>query len=138
MARSIIELPSDLDGDYEVYLNGVQQAYVDFDVDERVLVFNQPPRKDRISGWRWFLDAWSVGTYRQNDTIDIRYEVDGQPRLAHGLEISLVREGRHGIFPSPPLHVVSSHGRRWPRDRTGERHTDGSAHQPAAHYAAGG
>jgi hypothetical protein len=42
MARSIIELPSDLDGDYEVYLNGVQQAYVDFDVDERVLVFNQP------------------------------------------------------------------------------------------------
>jgi len=52
MARSIIELPSDLDGDYEVYLNGVQQAYVDFDVDERVIVFNQPLRKDRISGWR--------------------------------------------------------------------------------------
>ncbi len=29
-ARSIVELPGDLHGDYEVYLNGVhQQAYVD-------------------------------------------------------------------------------------------------------------
>lgn len=28
MARSIIELPSDLDGDYEVYLNGVLQQGV--------------------------------------------------------------------------------------------------------------
>ena len=93
MARSIIELPSDLDGDYEVYLNGVlQQAYVDSGVDERVLVFDRPLRKDRISGWRWFLGAWGVGTYRQNDTVDIRYEVEGQPRVAHGLEVSLVRD----------------------------------------------
>ncbi len=90
-ARSIIELPSDLDDDYEVYLNGVlQQVYVDFDVDERVLVFDRPLRKDRISGWRWFLGAWGVGTYRQNDTVDIRYEVDGHPRVAHGLEVTLV------------------------------------------------
>ncbi len=33
-ARSIVELPGDLNGDHEVYLNGVlQQAYVDFDVE---------------------------------------------------------------------------------------------------------
>lgn len=92
-ARSIVELPSDVEGDYGVYLNGVlQQPYVDFDVEDRRLVFALPLRKDRISGWRWFVGAWGVGTYRQNDTIDVRYEVDGQPRVAHGLEISLIME----------------------------------------------
>lgn len=88
-ARSTVELPADVDGDYEVYLNGVpQQPDVDFDVEGRVLVFPRSLRKDRISGWRWFLGAWGVGTYRQDDTIDIRYEVDSAPRVAHGLELS--------------------------------------------------
>jgi len=92
-ARSVVELTPDVAGDYDVYLNGVlQQPYVDFDVEDRHLIFNQPLRKDRISGWRWFLGAWGVGTYRQNDAIDVRYEVDGQPRVAHGLEISLIAE----------------------------------------------
>jgi hypothetical protein len=92
-ARSIVELPAEVDGDYEVYLNGVlQQPYVDFDVEERVLVFNRSLRRDRISGWRWFLGAWGVGTYRQDDTVDIRYEVDGQPRVAHGLEVTPTSE----------------------------------------------
>jgi hypothetical protein len=95
-ARSIVELPSDVADDYEVYLNGVlQQPDVDFDVEERVLIFNRALRKDRISRWRWFLGAWGVGTYRQNDTVDVRYEIDGQPRVAHGLEISLAS-------PEPP------------------------------------
>jgi hypothetical protein len=92
-AHSIVELPSDLDGDYEVYLNGVlQQAYVDFDVEGLTLVFSRPLQKDRISGWRWFLGAWGVGTYRQNDTVDIRYEVDGTLRVAHDLEVALVSD----------------------------------------------
>lgn len=88
-ARSIVELPGEIDRDYEVYLNGVrQEAYVDFDVEGHVLVFERPLQKDRISGWRWFLGAWGVGTYRQNDTVDVRYELDGTPRVAHGLEIT--------------------------------------------------
>ncbi len=92
-ARAIVELPGDIDGDYEVYLNGVrQEAYVDFDVEGGVLVFNRPLQKDRISGWRWFLGAWGVGTYRQNDTVDIRYEVGGAPRVAHGREITLLND----------------------------------------------
>jgi hypothetical protein len=70
----------------------LQQPYVDFDVEDRHLVFALPLRKDRISGWRWFLGAWGVGTYRQNDTVDVRYEVEGQPHVAHGLEISLITE----------------------------------------------
>jgi hypothetical protein len=47
-------------------------------------------RKDKISGWRWLLGAWGVGTYRQNDSVDVRYEApDGSPRVAEGLEIEL-------------------------------------------------
>ena len=54
----------------------------------RLLVFERDLRKDKISGWRWLLGAWGVGTYRQNDSVDVRYEApDGSPRVAEGLEI---------------------------------------------------
>jgi hypothetical protein len=51
------------------------------------LVFERELRKDKVSGWRWFLGAWGVGTYRQNDSVDIRYTLDGRPKVAEGLEI---------------------------------------------------
>ncbi len=51
-------------------------------------MFEQDLRKDKISGWRWLLGAWGVGTYRQNDSVDVRYEApDGSPRVAEALEI---------------------------------------------------
>ena len=51
-------------------------------------IFKRELRKDKISGWRWLLGAWGVGTYRQNDSVDVRYEAaDGSPRVAEGLEI---------------------------------------------------
>ena len=57
-------------------------------VREGALVFERELRKDKISGWRWLLGAWGVGTYRQNDSVDVRYEAaDGSPRVAEGLEI---------------------------------------------------
>jgi hypothetical protein len=90
MVRSIVTLPHDLDiyDEFDVYVNGVpQHADLDFTIEGRNLVFERPLRKDRISGWRWVLGAWGVGTYRQDDTIDIRYEVDGDGRLAHDLAI---------------------------------------------------
>ena len=73
----------------EVFLNGVPQRLgSDFSVREGALVFEQELRKDKISGWRWLLGAWGVGTYRQNDSVDVRYEApDGSPRVAEGLEI---------------------------------------------------
>ena len=37
------------------------------------LVFARALRKDKVSGWRWFLGAWGVGTYRQDDSVDVRY-----------------------------------------------------------------
>ena len=88
MTRSVVELPPDVADDFHVYLNGVRQHVgLDFQVDGRTLIFERPLRKDRVSGWRWFLGAWGVGTYRQDDTIDIRYEIDGDTRLAHALPI---------------------------------------------------
>ena len=89
MNKSKVRLPRDLRGSYEVYLNGVpQQAGVDYQVREGSLVFQRELVKDKISGWRWLLGAWGVGTYRQNDSVDVRYEAaDGSPRVAEGLEI---------------------------------------------------
>jgi hypothetical protein len=89
VSKSRIRLPRDLRGGYEVFINGVpQKPGVDFNVHEGALVFERELRKDRISGWRWLLGAWGVGTYRQNDSVDVRYEAaDGSPRVAEGLEI---------------------------------------------------
>jgi hypothetical protein len=89
MARSRVKLPRELRGPYEVYVNGVAQRLGDdYTVREGVLVFERELRKDRISGWRWLLGAWGVGTYRQDDSVDVRYEAaDGSPRVAEGLEI---------------------------------------------------
>ena len=89
MSKSLVKLPRDVREPYDVYLNGVaQQLGSDFSVREGSLVFEQELRKDKISGWRWLLGAWGVGTYRQNDSVDVRYHApDGSPRLAEALEI---------------------------------------------------
>jgi hypothetical protein len=89
MSRSKVMLPRGVRAPYEVYLNGVPQRLgVDFNVREGALVFERELRKDKISGWRWLLGAWGVGTYRQNDSVDVRYETtDGSPQVAEGLEI---------------------------------------------------
>ena len=87
--HSTVRLPAGVGLDYEVYVNGVrQQEGTDYDTDGRRLVFTRALRKDRISGWRWLLGAWGVGTYRQDDTVDVRYELEGEPKVAHALEIA--------------------------------------------------
>lgn len=93
MAQSRVRIPSFVQGSFEVYVSGVpQRAGTDYEVDGRYLVFDRELRKDKVSGWRWFLGAWGVGTYRQDDSVDLRYEVDGQPRVAEGLEIEAVED----------------------------------------------
>jgi hypothetical protein len=93
MAPSIVKLPRDVGDEFEVYVNGVpQQPGLDFYVDRHALIFDRPLHKDRISGWRWLLGAWGVGTYRQDDTVDVRYERDGETRLAHALAITVQDE----------------------------------------------
>jgi hypothetical protein len=91
VALSVVRLPSDVRAPFEVYVNGVrQQLGEDFSVQGGALVFERELRKDRISGWRWFLGAWGVGTYRQDDSVDVRYErADGSPAVAEKLDIEL-------------------------------------------------
>jgi hypothetical protein len=89
MARSIVKLPAEVREPYEVFVNGVpQREGVDFQAKGRTLMFERELRKDHISKRRWLLGAWGVGTYKQDDSIDVRYEApDGSPRLAEALDI---------------------------------------------------
>ena len=89
MARSVVQLPAAVREPYDVYVNGVhQEPGIDFRREGRRLIFDRELKKDRISGWRWFLGAWGVGTYRQDDSVDVRWErTDGSAAVAEGLEI---------------------------------------------------
>ncbi len=91
MARSLARLPAEVRSPFDVYVNGVrQEPGRDYRVEAGALVFDRELRKDVISKRRWFLGAWGVGTYRQDDVIDVRYDgPDGVPRVAHALDIEL-------------------------------------------------
>ena len=86
---SVVPLPPGVRAPFDVYVNGVHQAEgTDFDVVDDTLVFERELRKEgKLGFWRWFLGAWGVGTYRQNDSVDVRYELDGRPVLLEGLDI---------------------------------------------------
>ncbi|MGO9823255.1 MAG: hypothetical protein ACLPTJ_21710, partial [Solirubrobacteraceae bacterium] len=91
MARSIVSLPTDVGiyDEFEIYINGVlQEPDLDYHLHGHALIFDRALRKDTISGWRWLLGAWGVGTYRQDDTVDVRYQADGEMRLRHRLPIT--------------------------------------------------
>jgi len=74
-----------------VFLNGVpQEEGRDFEVDGRMLVFERELAIDKIGFWRWFLGAWGVGTYRQDDSVDVRYRAGGRTRVAEKLPLKRV------------------------------------------------
>ena len=91
MPRSVVRLPPQVPpGRFDVFLNGVpQRRDVDYRVEGRALVFDRDLRKEgRLGFWRWFLGAWGIGTYRKNDTVDVRYERGGRTLVAHALDIT--------------------------------------------------
>ena len=90
MPRSVVPLPSEVRSPFIVYLNGVRQTLgEDFEVQGGALIFERLLKKDKVSGKRWLLGAWGVGTYRQDDSIDVSWtKADGQPAVAERLEIS--------------------------------------------------
>ncbi|MDX6670241.1 MAG: hypothetical protein QOI91_604 [Solirubrobacteraceae bacterium] len=89
MDRWRVKLPPGVRPPFEVYANGVpQREGADYEVGDGVLLFERPlAQEGRLGAWRWFLGAWGIGTYRKNDTIDVRYEAGGRPMVAHALEI---------------------------------------------------
>jgi hypothetical protein len=83
--RSLIELPPQVRGAFEVYLNGVQQhPGVDFRQVGQTLVFErQLAGEGRLGFWRWLsLFLGVAGTYRRNDSIDVIYQHDGRRVVA--------------------------------------------------------
>ena len=89
MEKWRVRLPAGVREPYTVFLNGVrQQEGTDYEVRRGVLEFDKPLAKEgRLGLGRWFLGAWGIGTYRKNDTVDVAWEVDGRPRVAHALDI---------------------------------------------------
>lgn len=94
MPRSVARLPSQVQPPFEVYVSGVPQIEGDdYEVRGRELVFEgRVLRKDEVSGWRWLLGSIGIGTYRQDDSIDVRYTLDGRPMVAEGLPVEVVDE----------------------------------------------
>jgi hypothetical protein len=98
---SFVRLPSDVRSPFEVYVNGVRQELgSDYQVRDGVLCFHRHLAKDTISKKRWLIGACGVGTYRQNDSVDVRYETSRGVRLAEGLPI-LEPASRPTGRPSP-------------------------------------
>ena len=86
---SRVRLPRGVRTPYTVYLNSVRPAEGrDYRVDGPWLVFDAELAKEgRLGFWRWFWGAWGIGTYRKDDKVDVAWEIDGHPQVAHALEI---------------------------------------------------
>ena len=91
-SESRVPLPKGVTSPYTVYLNGVrQEPGSDFQVREGALIFPRELVKEgKLGFWKWFWGAWGIGTYGRNDQVDVSWEVDGRPRVAHALEIERV------------------------------------------------
>jgi hypothetical protein len=71
-----------------VYVNGVRQELgTDYRVSSGELVFERELVRQKLGPGAWFMGIWGIGTYKRNDEVDVRYELDGRTMLAHGLEI---------------------------------------------------
>jgi hypothetical protein len=89
VAQSRVKLPAGVRSPFEVYVNGVpQELGRDYHVQEGELVFERELVQQKLGVRAWLLGFWGIGTYKRNDEVDVRYEVDGHPMVAQGLEIS--------------------------------------------------
>ena len=84
-----VKLPAGIRSPFEVYVNGVRQELgVDYHVSRGELVFERELVRQKLGPLAWFLGFWGIGTYKRNDEVDVRYELDGRPQVAHALEIT--------------------------------------------------
>lgn len=85
-----MQLPAGAGEHFQVFLNGVaQQPGRDFRREGSQLIFERRLAKEgRLGFWRWFsLFLGVAGTYRQNDSVDVVYDVSGQRVVATGLTL---------------------------------------------------
>jgi hypothetical protein len=83
-----VKLPPGVRLPFEVYINGVpQELGTDYRVAAGELQFERELVSGKLGLWAWFLGFWGIGTYKRNDEVDVRYELDGLPTVAHALAI---------------------------------------------------
>ena len=88
MAHWRVKLPPGVRTPFEVYVNGVRQELgADYRVSSGELLFERELIQQKLGVRAWLLGFWGIGTYKRNDVVDVRYELGGQPRLAHALEV---------------------------------------------------
>jgi hypothetical protein len=86
-----VELPGYVQGEIDVFVNGVPQVEGrDFRREPTALVFDRPLAKEgRLGPMRWLSMLLGIaGTYRQNDSVDVVYQTAGRRRVATGLPIT--------------------------------------------------
>jgi hypothetical protein len=94
--RWVVPLPKGAERPFRVFVNGVpQEEGRDYTVDRGALVFRRHLEKEgKLGTVRWagiFLGLF--GTYRKNDSVDVQYIENGEPRLATYLDIIPPGEG---------------------------------------------
>ena len=83
-----VKLPPGVREPFEVYVNGVpQELGRDYRVQGGELLFERELVQQKLGLRAWLLGFWGIGTYKRNDEVDVRYEVDGQPMVANALKI---------------------------------------------------
>jgi hypothetical protein len=89
MPTSRVRLPAEVREPYTVYVNGVRQRPgEDFTARGEVLEFAADLVKEgRLGFWRWFWGAFGIGSYGRNDQVDVAWDLDGHPQVAHALDI---------------------------------------------------
>ncbi|MDQ2983645.1 MAG: hypothetical protein M3R70_06950 [Actinomycetota bacterium] len=88
--QTCVQLPPQVGDEFEVFLNGVrQEPGRDFRRLGNELLFDRPLAKEgRLGFWRWLsLFLGVAGTYRQNDSVDVVYELGGRREVATGLPL---------------------------------------------------
>jgi hypothetical protein len=89
VAQSHVKLPAGVRSPFEVYVNGVRQELGrDYRVASGELIFQRELIQEKLGLRAWLLGFWGIGTYERNDEVDIRYELEGRPMVAHALEIT--------------------------------------------------
>jgi hypothetical protein len=84
-----VTLPPGVRPPFEVYVNGVRQELgADYRISGGQVLFERELVSQKLGLWAWLVGFWGIGTYKRNDEVDVRYEVDGQPMVAAGLEIT--------------------------------------------------
>ena len=87
---SRVELPPHVTAPFDVFVNGVpQREGSDYRIEGRALVFDRAlAREGRLGFWRWLSMFLGIaGTYRQNDTVDVVYDLGGRRTVATGLPV---------------------------------------------------